>query len=403
MLLLLVLLAAPDPPGPEPEPGGLRAGTSSVAVEPADSPPIPEPAPPDRPAPAPLAPPPAPAGLSQADLDELYERAFLALVSGDEAEARRLLEVLVARAPDQARGRSARRLLDQFGGRQLEPPGLTTTESPGTGALEVTRDGPPTIYSRAELVVLQTIHGIVLGAELCVIFECEGAQEVGGLMLGGGAVAFTTSFLLSRNGISPGATAAINAGAVWGAGLMINLLLAVDEDGIDNAAVGGILAGQVVGMGLGGLAWYTTKAGPGDVSLVSSGGLWTGTLVALLTVIGAGDDGVEGQMIAGAIFGGGVAGLGLGALLAYHVPMSRGRVFIIDGGAVVGTMLGVTLSLLAEAERTSAFIAPALGLAAGLGLTAYLTRNFDLPDAPNVTWWAAPVSEGLMAGVGGHF
>lgn len=400
MLLLLALLTAAGPQGssPVPEPGGLKAATSSAARPGvSESPPIPT-------SPPPLAPPPAPAtGLgAPSELDELYDQAFLALVAGDEAEARRLLERLAARAPDQPKGRSARRLLERFGPRALPPPTLSSLEGPEPVA-SLTRDGPPTIYSRAELVVLQTIHGIVVGAELCVIFECEGAQQVGGLMLGGGAVAFTTSFLLSRNGISPGATAAIDAGAIWGAGLMIPLLLAIDDEGLDNSAVGAILAGQVVGMGLGGWAWYGTRAGPGDVSLVSSGGLWTGTLVALLTVIASGDDGIDGRTFAGTIFAGGLGGLGLGALLAYHVPMSRGRVFIIDGGAVVGTLLGVTVSLLAEAEQSSAFVAPALGLAAGLGLTAYLTRDFDLPETPNLTWWAAPVAEGAMAGVGGSF
>lgn len=382
------------------EPGGLRGPlTSTVTAASAPNsegtPPIAEP-PTSPPPPTPTPPPPP---RDPAALVLRFDQAVFALARGDEAEARTLLSAIERDAPGSERGRAARQILALLAERRVEP-----EVAPIPGVMETTRDGPPSIYSRAELIVLQTIHGLVVGGEICVITECNGAQMVGGVLLGTGAVALVTSLILTNGGITPGQTASLDAGALWGGSLTLSLMGAIGgDDGISSGEVGAVLAGQLVGMGLGQGIWMLTRAGPGDVSLASSGGLWFGTLSALTALMLATDAGIEGTTMAGVIFGGGLAGLGLGATLAHYAPMSRGRVFIIDGGALVGTLMGVGVSLLVAADGQEAFLPPALGLVAGLGLTAYLTRHFDEPEAPQVAAFATPTDGGLLVGVGGAF
>lgn len=338
--------------------------------------------------------PPAPPDVRRGDaVWRLYDQAFESLAQADRRRAARLLDDVVRLFPNHPAAAPADAIL-----RRLNEPSVM----PGAGVMEATRDGPATAFSRAELAVIQTIHGVVLGGEACALIECNSAPAIGGLLLLGGGAGLAGSLLLSRDGITPGHTAAVNAGTVWGGTLTLNLMLTA-SDGLERGHIAGIMAGQLLGLGVGHLAWKLTHASAGDVSLASSGGLWLGYLGLMVNLLATGDDGPDGRRITGTFFGAGLGGLVLGGLVAHYVPMSRGRVFVIDGGGIVGTLAGFAVSLLFSAEEKSAVIAPTLGAVAGLGLTAFLTRDWDAPDVPGVTFFVVPSEGGANVGFGGRF
>ncbi len=80
----------------------------------------------------------------------------------------------------------------------------------------------------------------------------------------------------------------------------------------------------------------------------------------------------------------GDVGLGMGAYLATLVPdISRAQTLVIDAGGIVGGISGGGLGVLIvgsrRAIRATAALA-ALGVAAGLGAAAYLTRDWGDSD-----------------------
>lgn len=324
----------------------------------------------------------------------LYHLAFRALASGRGKEAREMLEHITithARHPAAIR---ARDLLDRLNR------GETAPIASEPGALESLRDGAPTGLARAELAVLQTIHGIVVGAEVCALAECDDPRALGALLIFGGGLGLGASLLATTDGITPGHTAALNTGTIWGGYSGVMLAGAAEADDAQ-VVLGMALAGQMIGLGTGELLWRLTRPSAGDVSLASSVGIWSTVLTAF--AFGAAEFDSDEQIIFGTVLATGQLGLIGGAFLADYVPMSRGRVLVIDGGGIVGGLMGMGVDLLIQGDRTEA--APFFGLAAagtlaGLGLAAYLTRNWDVPDL-ELTTAAIPLDGGGMLVVGG--
>ena len=87
------------------------------------------------------------------------------------------------------------------------------------------------------------------------------------------------------------------------------------------------------------------------------------------------------------LLAGGDAGLAAAALFSGKLDMSAGRVGLINLGGSLGALLGFGITFLAEPDSYRVGVGLTLGLSlAGLGLTTFLTRNYDEP---------APASSGL--------
>jgi len=345
----------------------------------------------------------------------LYHEAFSALAQGRSDEAARLLSDLRTRYPDHEASARATPLLDSLRGVRSEtvPPAPTGYDNvPPPAPPEAPRPseaGPeqPTGTARAELVMGQTLHGILLGVEVCVAFGCEDVQPwVLSLMLGAGG-GFGLSMWLSVDGVTPGLARSLNSGTEWGLwhGLMLALASSYYGSTSDEAktVMTSMAIGQLVGLGAGGLAYYLAHPTTGQVSLTSSGGIWL-TIATLLTLAFLEVEPADETSIFWTALIASDIGLVGGGLFASQMPMSAGRVLLIDAGGLLGTLLGMGIDLLAEGDDPSPkpFFGLALvGLLAGLGLSYYFTRDWDEPEpqpgavptqhaverAPAATYW----------------
>jgi hypothetical protein len=332
-----------------------------------------------------------------------YQAATLELAKGDPARARAMLEALVRDHPDHLAAKLAAPLLEAIApsepgqAKEVEVPMLPAPPSepaapaarPPTPSIgverslgEILRDEDPTGLARAELVTGQTLHGIVLAAEMCALIECDDARVgVALLMLGAGA-GLGGSLFFTSDGITSGHAAALNAGAEWGAwnALAINGALETEEGKV---VAGSAMLAQVIGLGVGELAWRNFHFSSGDVSLAGSGGLWAGVLTGMLAT--AADEDIEPKTLLAASLIASDIGLVGGALLATRYPMSRGRALLIDLGGTVGLLFGIGGDVLIrgdKAESTDVLLAGSVGAMIGLGLSTWLTDSWDLPDAP---------------------
>src|SRR2546422_549044 len=68
---------------------------------------------------------------------------------------------------------------------------------------ELLRDEKPSGLARAELASGQTLHGAILGIELCVIAECKDARAWVALPMVGAGLGLTGSLLLLPEGVTP--------------------------------------------------------------------------------------------------------------------------------------------------------------------------------------------------------
>ncbi len=345
--------------------------------------------------PATLAPPPGPAGeLAEHPAWRFYHLSFQALASGRRTEAieqLRHLEKTYKDHPLAARAREILRRLED--GRETMTVGeLPAPAPPGEG-----RDTGPTAFARAELVVAQTIHGVGLGLELCLLASCDDSRAIGAAMVVGGGAGLGLSLLLTSDGITPGHAALLNSGTFWGAATGLFTIGTINPSE-SRAVPVSMMAGQLAGMGVGHLIWRATHASSADVAVATSGGMWADfvTLMLGFTIANGGPD--EPEPMFGALLGSTVLGLGAGALLADAYPMSRSRVLVIDGGGVAGGLVGVGAALIIQSDEAAPyFLLPAIGAVGGLVTTAILTRGWDDDsDAPHVAMGVAPWQGGAM-------
>jgi hypothetical protein len=254
------------------------------------------------------------------------------------------------------------------------------------GPLSSLEDPGPTTAARAELVVGQTLHGFAQGMASCNLGggECPDGttSPLAGLVgagMGGGA-----SFLLSWKGVRAGQALAINAGTLWGAGEGIFLSTALQPDQNPSTAA---MIGMGLGTATGVLLALTVVPSAAQVAFIDTATFWIGT-ASFFDLLIAGASGQQiglGELIAlnVALAGSTVAGL--------FVRMSRGRLFLIDAGGLVGLLAGIAgaAALSTDSPRTSAIIpisSVSAGTVVGLAWATYLTRAWDgaLPT-PKVT------------------
>lgn len=355
-----------------------------------------------------------PASATDAALEARYHGAFEALARGERDVAVRLLESIVADAPHHSVADRARMLLSDLAITRPPPPHPSSWVSDDSQALAPSTRAPrrprareqhPTSIARAELVFFQTLHGIALGAEVCAMAKCDSAQPWAlSMMLGGGA-GFGLSWYFSNHGITPGLSRALTDGVLWGAANGIGLAIATSASN-ESAGIGAFLAGgQLIGLGLAGLAYAELEPTAGQVSLTASGGLWSVTAASLL--LGALNQDFGKHTWAWLLIGTGNAGVLAGALLAHSVPMTTSRVLLIDAGGVLGTLTGYGLGVLGGDLRPAPTLIPALiGTITGLGVAYYLTRDWDsdeLASDAQLHLGLAPVRGGGVASVSGYW
>lgn len=342
------------------------------------------------------------------DAWELYHDAFIAIVHDDEKRGATMLKGVVAGYPDHPAAELAAEVLSELERRaQL----LVKKDRAAAVASVVEPDDPfapeaPSTLARAELGVFQTINGISVGTLLCFTVKCDDARLFVVTIAVGGAAGLTAALLGTEGGITPGRAQAIDAGMGWG--VFNGITLAIVADAEDEAIAGTMMAMQLLGTGAGIAVSALRNPRGGDVSLATSLGLWSG-VITLFVHAAAGFE-ADGQVIAGTLMLLADLGLVAGAVLgvADVIPMTRGRVLLIDAGGIVGGAVGMGLPVLIQGDdidREAFFVSAIIGTISGLALTTWLTRHWDVPeDVPDIAVGLVPAEGGGGSVVfGGRF
>lgn len=322
------------------------------------------------------------------------ERAFL----GETRDAVRLLREVVARYPSSPEGQEAAQMLRRIEEikreREARKAGVSGEEAREASA-------------RAELVIAQTIHGIALGGELCGVLSCDDGRLIVGSLLLGGGLGLGLSLGLTREGIQPGFSSAMNSGTIWGLWHGVALLNIVDPRK-DEAFFGILMAGQLGGLGVGALTYTALQPRAGSVALANSGALWGNVLSFALHGMNsfkASDEAIwASQLIATDL------GLLAGGFLSTKYPVSRGRALVIDAGGVMGFLVGIGLPVLILNEPPDSEVAwfgsALAGTVVGLASAAYFSRGWDAggsADATTPHLMIVPTKDGASLGIMGRF
>jgi hypothetical protein len=321
----------------------------------------------------------------------LYHEALRAALGGRRARARALVaELRRAHGAHPAAALAARAALAAEA--PARPPARPPAERASPGA-------------RAELALFQTLHGAVLGGELCVVIQCDSSGALLGLAVVGGAAGAAAS-LVAAPALTPGQRALVNSGTAWGAYNALLVLLAAEPDDAQ-AAAALMMAGQIGGLAAG-AALSQRPITAGQVALASTGGTWAAGLTGLLIAAAAPD--AASAEVSLALLIAADAGLALGAYFARESPtISRAHTLAIDAGGVAGGVAGAGLAavITGEAGGRGGAAAAALGAALGLGVASYATRRWsdrrDADDRGGAGLALAPAAagRGAVLGLGG--
>jgi hypothetical protein len=320
------------------------------------------------------------------DVEADYKEGFEAMARGDDRDALEAFERVQAACPQHPHAAESARLL-----RARLSPGRRLAEA----SLAESPFGPERKSggARAGLIVVQTIHGATQGILLCAIADCE-AQGYSSASLLGAGLGVVVSIVGTMDGITPGKSAAINSGTVWGFWFGLASIAALDTEGDDSLATVMLSGAGFTGLGL--LVALAGEPTAGQVAMANSGGLWTGVVTALfLATLDSGDE--------RAFFGAEMAATG-GGLLAFSllsrvVPVTRGRMLLIDAGGIIGGLTGaaVVFSLTGNTvDGDIIFLGAGLGTLGGLAFSTYLTRDFDSRNVPEVTLVPTTTKRGGM-------
>ncbi len=330
-----------------------------------------------------------------------FEAARAALLAGDVTGAERGFEGVAAdpSAPP-ALAEAARVLADTC--RAISARGLVL-RAPFSGE----PGAPPRVdrSGRGELAFFSTIFGIWVADGLGGAAGIEDSKAYLGLTLLGGAGGLSLSLALTRSGpISRGRAAAIEAATVWTSVNAATLCAIAGTDGRTGVAT--TIAVGAVALGATAVATRGGAPSEGDVSLVSSGGFWGLSAGALsLTFL----DDVSGETAGWILLLGTDAGLVTGWALARTHELSRSRVLVIDAAGLLGGLAGVAIPTFADTGDPKAYGGATLaGIAGGLALGTWLTRDWDRDDAAPRASIAAPFATRLpdgsvLAGLAGRF
>lgn len=264
-----------------------------------------------------------------------------------------------------------------------------------------------TVLSRAEVVTGQTVHGIVLGVQVCAVIECDGPRSFVGWPTLGGIAGLGGSLYLTREGISPGHSSLINSATVWGGllGLRTADLLRIWDERVMLAT----MFGQAVGVGSGIVLGDVFRPTSGDVALMNHGAIWASALYFMVT---AGvlelDFDYNVDLVTSIVVP--VVGASAGALVSQYYPMSRARVRVVSASGLVGALAGLALPFFILEEDLNprvGFGGMTLGSLLGLGLGTYFTPGWDGEYREGMSMQMSLVpsldGKGLHVGLGGTF
>lgn len=258
-----------------------------------------------------------------------------------------------------------RHITEQFGG--------TPAAAEATSRLAAQPGDRIERSSRVELQVFGTLYGLWLGVAVPAALGADQAEGYGaGLLIGGPLGLFSSRAYGRANPMSEGQARAISWGGIWGSWQgsgWAGIADARTEAGFAATIAGG-LAGIVTGAVI-----ARNPVRSGVSSGAQGGSIWGsvyGAMIAGLFDPDAGDGVVASSLIAGNV------GLIAGAAVAGKYDLSRGRVRIINLGALVGGLGGLGIDLLVQPNDDEAFIAiPLVTSIAGLAIAAHATRNSD--------------------------
>ena len=241
----------------------------------------------------------------------------------------------------------------------------------------------PRRYARAELAVGQLYHGLFFGLQACSLFDCDQPLAHSGLPVLGGGIGLGGSFLVARDGITTGQARAINSGSIWGAWTGF-ALMGVRGDYGGTTVVRTMMATQLLGTGAGYLLSERLRPTGGDVRMVNLAGFWSGIYYVVfaegILQLNQSDRSLGTGLLVSTYLG-----AILGSQIALYRPMSASRVALIALSGFVGAHVGSALAYSrgdgeypdsAMNDRATASMT-LVGITAGLGAGAILTRNFD--------------------------
>lgn len=330
--------------------------------------------------------------------ESLYKWAFEALTEDRARESLLQLEEALLLCPAHPHAPELKRLAEERVKNQavlaaelerLIPPPPVVVPPGWRGAPTAAPPQGPSVsdvLARAELSLVQSIGGGVIGGVACTVLGAGGCPlQVGApVVLLGAAAGGVIAWVASDGGISPGQATAVNSGSFWGNAYALAL-----AGSVNLRPELFLLLGNLVGISSGAiLAGLRPEAG--RVALANSGGIWSAVLTAwTLSIV---------RMPAGAVAQIGMlttgAGLVGGAFLFEFVPMTRGRAALIDLGGLIGAVVGGVILPPLLGVSTLRVLPGALGLAgtvAGLSIAAIVTRPVELngvalqvvPTGPN--------------------
>lgn len=289
----------------------------------------------------------------------------------------------------------------------LEPSAAAATLAiPATAAPEAPSDVPsdeataddesPSAGSRARLVVWQTVHGGIVGGEICGLLECDSVRGgIGSVLLGMGAGVTTSLLATRRHGVRPGAATLYNTAPMMGTLLAYELFAIAGERRPTSASnqrttfengkavLGAVLGGQLGSYALAFGIDRGLRPTAGDVVFAESTALWlTGlTTMAIWDARGWGDNTQVRRAHVGYLVTtlGGLAG---GGALAHHFGISPGRTMVVNSGGIVGGGVGFLVTFFAFGEnlfdhRHAVAWSLIGGSIGGIALTMALTPAMD--------------------------
>ncbi len=234
-------------------------------------------------------------------------------------------------------------------------------------------------FARSELVLYQTIHGLILGIEFCGLIQCDDERLAVGSVMAGGLGGLAVSLLNTDGGITSGHTLMLNSGTTWGLwnGFALNMIF--DNWTDEQLFSGTMMAAQLGGLGAAVYLWDQLRPQAGDVALMDSTGFWSG----ILTLMGVAA--LDLDMSTQEFFTLMLAATDLGAVTgAYYTidnPMPRGRVFLLNTGGVIGAAVGFGMAVMIfgeDVDQSVSFGSGFLGTLAGLGLSFMLSDGWQL-------------------------
>ena len=276
-------------------------------------------------------------------------------------------------------------------------------QAQGVAEASIQLDRPPSTARWLAVTGAAALGGYVV-TSAGLVAESDDGTLGGGAVAGivGGALA---GYLFIPSDIRQGTASLLMTATTAGLldGLQLGAALSEDERVVSSIALGG------AAVGAGTAAWVlgAYDVSDGDAALVNTGLLWGSVSGVLFTQVFSGGDRTELALTAA----GTNLGLLTGAVMARRYDLSRRRVIYIDLAGAAGLVAGLAVQngLQSSGEGANSDESRShftlAGMAIGLGLGVFLTRDYDAPKL-RVRPQVAPLTDpaggrGLMVGVAG--